>query len=154
MKGKKSDIEFISNYIQQCSNKNIQTTHEIYNKCISEISEIDAKIAEIQDLKNKRIKLADVKMFLEKKQRVSPIDFFKISNKNAANLVANYIKNKPLHFSEINKICNLSESDALFCAKQLISLNILSKNKKGILEQSINFNQFLDFLSSNYNNIC
>lgn len=67
MRGKKSDYKFISNFIENCAVNGKTSIEEILNQVNIEISEIDKKIIEAESLKKDRVKLLDVKEFLDKK---------------------------------------------------------------------------------------
>lgn len=66
MRGKKSNKEFISNYIENCVENGIDSLDDIYMTVNNKIIIIDNKIKEVEQLKKQRTDLLDVKEFLRK----------------------------------------------------------------------------------------
>ena len=60
MKGKKVDNEFLSKFINECLNENINSSNDIVNLAKDKILSIDNKIKEVENLKLLRSKLLDV----------------------------------------------------------------------------------------------
>lgn len=66
MRGKKSNKEFISNYIESCVNDGLDSLEDIYANVNNQLVNIDSKILEAEMLKKQRKDLIDVKEFLKK----------------------------------------------------------------------------------------
>ena len=67
MRGRKTDKDFVFSFIQENLTKDVVSLASIMDKVDQEISEIDTKIKEVEQLKIKRCKLLHVKEFLQKK---------------------------------------------------------------------------------------
>ncbi len=66
MRGKKSNKEFISNFIENSVREGKNSLIEIYQHVDQEISFIEDKIKEVESLKLRRRHLLDVKEFIGK----------------------------------------------------------------------------------------
>lgn len=66
MRGKKSDKEYISNFIETSVKNGKTSLEEMLEDVYDKISSIDSKIREVESLKIERSKLLDVKEFLGK----------------------------------------------------------------------------------------
>jgi len=66
MRGKRSNKEFISNFIENSVKEGKISLNEIYSDVTNQISSIEEKIKEVEILKSKRKDLLDVKEFLGK----------------------------------------------------------------------------------------
>ncbi len=60
MKGKKIDLDFVSEFINRSIANNCKSPKEIINEAQNQIQEIDNKIIEVERLKILRSKLIDV----------------------------------------------------------------------------------------------
>ncbi len=66
MRGKKSDKEYISNFIENSVKCGKTSLEDILEDVTNKISSIDLKIKEVEALKLERSKLLDVREFLGK----------------------------------------------------------------------------------------
>lgn len=131
MKGKKTDSEFVSNFISDCINNNIVTANEILNLAKLQMSEIDKKIIEVENLKKLRSKLLDVVLKFENNKNDNSansklLPLFSIKNKNISYYVCNTVKEKPII---INCLYDKGfvNTEINFCIKQLLELKIIDK---------------------------
>jgi len=60
MKGKKTDNEFISSFIADCCSEGKFSINEFICEANRQIKDIEEKIIEVEKLKKRRLKLADV----------------------------------------------------------------------------------------------
>lgn len=129
MRGKKSDPKFISKYISTLVAGGITSSDDILQAAKDEVSSIDSKIKEMEDLKVRRTKLLDVISSFEKKS---------LPQDNGRSL--------PLYTLEYPQLCKLicdtvavknnvsvgewevdQNSTFIFCLKQLLTHKILSR---------------------------
>lgn len=66
MRGRKIDNQFISSFIEKSINEGNISLNSLMSKVDSEITKIDEKIKEAENLKKIRCKLLDVKSFIGK----------------------------------------------------------------------------------------
>lgn len=139
MKGKKIDSEFVTNFIEKCVSSNIFSTEEILHSAKSEISDIDNKIKEVENLKKIRSKLLDVVLTFENKtipsklQDYKILQLFNIKNKNICKFICDKIKDNPIELDELLKQA-YSINDINFTIKQLIEHKVICKTGKYILQ--------------------
>ena len=147
MKGKKTDFNFITEYINKCLEANISTNESIVNKAKEEISIIDDKIKEIELLKKKRCQLIDVVNFLDVKHKKDNISlkYYNLHNQHICKYICDSIKEKSV---EISSLKEYDISDIFFSIKQLIELKILVKNKDCIMHGDM-YHDYMNFLYSN-----
>ena len=131
MKGKRTDSEFVSNFIENCICNNIFLAEDMLNLAKSKILEIDKKIIEAENLKKIRSKLLDVVSNFESNKSINMenskiLHLFNVKDKNLSCIICNAIKQEPaqvLNFYEKG----YSVSDINFCIKQLIELKVIHK---------------------------
>lgn len=74
MKGKKSNPEFVSHFIQQCAQQGIETSDQILQHAKQQVQQIDQELIAIADKKILRCKLLDViELFAEPQDRSADI---------------------------------------------------------------------------------
>jgi cell shape-determining protein MreC len=155
MKGKKADINFVASFIIQCAKANKSTPKEICQEAQNQISLIDEKIKEINNLKLQRSRLQDVlshfnvlKKDNSKDKQI--LDFHNVKYKSTAAWILHYLGNlgsqvKRMEASELSKLltenCNTPQEDINFTIKQLIELQVLKKINKELCAD-INFTSF------------
>ena len=150
MKGKKFNSEFFSNFISNCINNNKVTPAEMLVEAKLRVSEIDARILEIEKLRLTRGDLLDViatfEKSSEKKENDSKqiLDMFSIKDQKVCKFICEMVKKEPTEISHFyNK--GYDEDDILFCLKQLLEHKIISKQNTLIL-RSVNFSKYIDLV--------
>lgn len=132
MKGKKSDSEFVSNFITNCISEGINSSDDILKTAITKINQIDNKIKEVEKLKVIRSKLLDVVSTFDKpqknikKEEVKILSLFKIQNNHICQLICDSVKIKAF---KLEDICNEKYplQDIIFCIKQLLEVKVIAK---------------------------
>jgi hypothetical protein len=99
MRGKKTDPEFVSGFIQECVQNGFETPEDIMKYAKHLINQIDADIQEIEKKKIKRSKLLDV---------VASFDFSKRDKSEDAKLLPFFELKYP---EECRRICELLQFD-------------------------------------------
>lgn len=133
MKGKKTDPQFVSQFISECVGQNLLTPDQILACARKEIADIDQKLIDIQKLKIRRSKLLDVVSALEQptKKQVVPdpktLSFLGLQYPNICRRICQLLRDqnrsKPQLFDY-----QFSTHDFNFSLKQLLEYQILSKS--------------------------
>ena len=142
MRGKKSDPEFVSQFMAQCVAQGLLTPEEMVKVAKQQIEAIDQRIKEVDQLKQTRSKLLDVIVLFDKPE--SKIEEAKL-----------------LHFFELKypqeckRICDLLKKGALpvytsgvpvpeytFALKQLLEAKIAAR----VGEQIVRGEKFDDYI--------
>ncbi len=148
MRGRKTDSEFLINFINDCIKENKNSSEDITNKAKSKVLDIDNKIKEVESLRLVRGNLLDVIAAFEKpvKQNevkdIRNLSFLNLKKMNICKFICQNIMNDNLDFK--NEL--YSEYDLMFCIKQLISYNILCKTNNNIMRGEM-FDEYVKFLS-------
>jgi hypothetical protein len=132
MKGKRVDTEFITQFIEECIRQKYLTPEEIVVQAQSEINQIDHKILEVEQLKNRRSKLLDIISTFQKPVKISKdqdlkiISFFQIGNPHICKFICGQLKGQA---RTKNQLLNTEFSiyDFNFCIKQLIEHKVITK---------------------------
>jgi hypothetical protein len=149
MKGKKSDPEFLSQFIERCIWQNINTPEEMVGVAQAEIEEINHKILEVEELKVKRSKLLDVvanfqKPNKSKLQEAELISFFQIQYPDICFYICELMKKCNCTLQELyNPKFNLSDTN--FCIKQLLEHQVIIKVGNSFLRGEA-FEKYLKFI--------
>lgn len=136
MKGKKTDTEFISNYIQNCVGMNINTPEEIVKEALSDIEHIDSLIKQAEKLKIERSKLLDVVNVFgtakpDKSEEIRALSFFKLEYPEICQYICSSLKNYPVSVEDFS--AKYPAMDVVFCIKQLLEVKVISKSGTHIL---------------------
>lgn len=150
MRGKKTDSQFLSDFISASVESGIDNPEGIVSRAKSLITEIDEQIRNIEKQKLVRSKLLDVISAFEKPSKTSKheevkiLSFFKIQNTHICKFVCDHLK---LGVVTIEGLTNLEyvASDVLFCVKQLIEHKVLSKSGNHLLRGEM-FDEYLKFV--------
>lgn len=145
MRGKKSDPEFVSRFIQESVKVGAETPQAIAKRAREQIEQIDVEIRAVEAKKTVRSKLLDVVSSFEtpdkdKTKEAALLSFFEISNQEKCKSICDMLKIAnilPVH-SEIGAEHN-------FCTKQLIGANIV--NRIGdVLVRGERFDEYMKFV--------
>ena len=146
MRGKKSDPEFISNFITECiTNKGLHNPVDIVEYAKSIIHGIDEEIKNIEQKKVMRSKLLDVIANFDsgiknKTEEAKLLNFFKIENPLICKKICDIIKNKPKSIKD-----KKFDSDTKFAIKQLIEYKVICKLNNQLL-RSDSFDDYMTFV--------
>lgn len=153
MKGKKTDPNFLSEFITECVQKGINSTDEIVKHAKQNIMNIDEDIKRVERSKIVRSKLLDVIATFEKpiknnKEEIKYLSFFKIQNPQVCKFVCDSLRNNVISVEEISNLSKTQQyslTDVLFCIKQLIEYKIVSRSGSHLLRGEM-FDQYLKFV--------
>lgn len=149
MKGKKINSIFLSDFITECVKNNKMTSDDILQEAKYQIKEIDSKIIEIEKLKKKRSDLLDVvytfdKSPTKKTNDTKALSFFKISNLDICKSICNLLKEKPVDIKILENI-NSDKNSIIYCIKQLLEINIISRSGDIILRGE-SYHDFMNYV--------
>lgn len=144
MKGKKSNPQFVSQFISKCVNQGIIIPEDMVAVAKNEINSIDVKIKEVQSLKIVRSNLLDVVALFDKNEvkieEGKVLSFFKLKYPNICKELCNQLKNGSISISALN-----SNPDYIFCIKQMLELNIISRDNQSIMRGN-RFAEYITFI--------
>lgn len=148
MKGKKTDTEFVSQYIQNCVNQGILTPEEIVKEARADIEHIDELIKQAEKLKIERSKLLDVvNMFgtskSDKSEEIRALSFFKLQHPEICQYICSTLKEYPCTIEDFST--KYPVMDVVFCIKQLIEAKVITKSGAHILRGNL-FSDYLKFV--------
>lgn len=132
MKGKRIDAEFITQFIEECIQKKYLTPEEIVIQAQSEINQIDQKILEVEQLKNRRSKLLDIISTFQKPAKISKnqdlkiISFLQIGNPHICKFICNQLAKQDCTKDQLFDT-EFSIYDFNFCIKQLVEYRVITK---------------------------
>ncbi len=138
MKGKKSDPNFLSQFIIDCVSMGKSSSEDMLEHAKKQIQDIDFKIKEVENLKPLRSKLLDVISVFEKTEETNLskdcklLLYFKIQNPEICKFVCDLVKDSPFKISKIVH-STFSEQDIIFCIKELLENKVLYKSNDHIL---------------------
>lgn len=153
MKGKKVDVDFLSSFILDCASKNRNSSEEILKEAKDQISKIDTKIKEVDNLKKIRCKLVDVVSTfnerLDKSLNSNNLLFYNLKKKNVCNEICRILKEEGIIYKH-----GISESlgyfgnvNTAFCVKQLLEFKIIIYVGSDILKGP-EFENYMKFLEN------
>jgi len=150
MRGRKSDSEFISDFITDCIRKGRDTPEAIVQSAREEISTIDEEIKRVEALRVDRAKYMDVIASFEKSSKPSKVEeakllsFFKIQQPQVCKYICERLKNNVVTVEDVAK-SKYSPTDVMFCIKQLLEHRIISKSGVHLLRGE-KFEDYLKFV--------
>jgi hypothetical protein len=150
MKGKKADLEFLSQFISECIEQGLQTPDEFVTRASILVKEIDEEIKRVEKQKIIRSKLLDVILNFEKPSKVGKqeqikiLPFFQIQYPHICREICELVKSQVTTLDDLPKD-KYSNIDILFCVKQLIEHKIIAKSGAHLL-RSDKFEDYLAFL--------
>lgn len=149
MRGKKTDSEFLSNFISECVQSGMETPAAIAARAQSMIDEIDEEIKKIEAKKLLRSKLLDVVFAFDKpvkeikSQDIRALSFFKIRQPNVCKYICDHLKSGPSTI--VNFGTKYSKEDLMFCLKQLLENKVISRSQDVFLKGDM-FEEYLKFV--------
>lgn len=150
MKGKKTDSEFIADFISQSIMQGCDTPDLIVENAKKQIAVIDEQIKKVEAQKIVRSKLLDVITNFDKLGKSNKLEeakilpFYKIQNLQICKFICDKLKNKSLHLKDIVS-SHWSESDMIFCVKQMIECKIINKVGDSLVRAE-KFEEYLKFV--------
>lgn len=149
MRGKKSDIDFVSNFIVECAQVGKNSPEQIVNEAKIKIEEIDNKIKEVEALKITRSKLLDVVSTFNtdkgKHENGKILNLFNINNHHFCKPICLLIKENPVKIDTIISSVKVDSQNILFCIKQLMEYKIISKTGDFFL-RGARFDEYMTFV--------
>lgn len=135
MRGKKSDPEFISQFIQESVREGCETPEQIVKRAKSRIEQIDEEIRAMEAKKIVRSKLLDVinsfeKPVRDKTEEAKLLPFFKFEYPNTCKFLCGIVKDSPL---DVNKLSlqplgsGDSDPQMRFSIKQLLECKVFAR---------------------------
>jgi hypothetical protein len=148
MKGKKSDPEFVAEFIQKSAQAGITQPIQIVNKAKQLIQEIDQEIIAIESRKKIRSKLLDVIDALEEKEKLDNLEskllsFFDFKYPSFCKEICLMLKEKNNFVP--SKSYGSYDLEVKFCIKQLLETNII-KRIDDHFEKDNRFDEYVTFV--------
>ncbi len=122
MRGKKKDIDFISQFISNCANSGIFSSDDILNVAKQELNKLNTQIIEAENLKITRSKILDLIELFDKKENINNIHLL-----SKIDLCRFIVKSINLNYKELN-YKNYSQQEINFYIKQLIKNQVIIKS--------------------------
>lgn len=148
MRGKKTDSEFLSEFISSCLEEGLETPQEIVARAKNIINEIDEEIKKLEKRKLMRSKLLDVvftfdkPVKIQKAEEVRALNFFKIQKPIVCKYICDLVKKSP---TTIDAFKDHPVEDIMFCLKQLLENKVVCRTKNTILRGDM-FEDYLKFV--------
>jgi hypothetical protein len=148
-KGKKKDLDYLNNFISDCIINNVVSLEDMISAAKQQISEIDQKIIEVENLKKTRCKLLTVVSVLDKNKLINQdfskiLPLFNINNHYLCQKILYDIKQKPINIASLS-IDNIDKQDIISCIKELSEGKVIYINDQHIYAGE-NFDNFLKFV--------
>lgn len=148
-KGKKKDLDYLNNFISDCIINNIISLDEMISSAKQQISEINQKIIEVENLKKTRCKLLTVISVLDKNKLINQdfdkiLPLFNISNHYLCQKILNNVKQNVINIASLS-IDNIDKQDIISCIKELSEGKVIDINEQHIYAGE-NFDNFLKFV--------
>lgn len=149
MRGKKSDPEFISQFISKCLQQGIVITEDMVNRAKQDIQEIDNKIIEVEKLKVVRSKLLDVVLALDKlevkTEEAKLLPLFKLQYPQTCKQICDNISHK--NPDDDYCILGVKDPEVLFCLKQLLEAKVIARTPgTHNVVQGERFQDYMEFI--------
>jgi hypothetical protein len=132
MKGKKANIEFVSQFMSECVKRGISTPEAIVSEAKIQLEELERKIKEAENWKIARSDILDVVESFEKGGKKIPdgaenLDLFQIEQPEICRFICGIVKMEPIMMSSLNST-HYDVQDMIFCVKQLVQFGVLNKS--------------------------
>jgi hypothetical protein len=148
MKGKKTDPEFVSTFIQQCVDDDCVTPKDMIGLAQFEIADIDAKLLEVERLKIRRSKLLDVIATLQKADKpdkskeINQLPLYQVQHPEIAKCICCALEEGNCTKRRLDRL-PFGSSDLNFCLKQLSQLQVIHRVGDTFVPGH-NFNDFVE----------
>lgn len=153
MRGKKVDINFVSEYISNCAQNNIVGANAISDKVLEEISHIDTQIKAVEDLKKRRSKLLDVITTLNKetknKSGSEVIEFYRLSSISISANIISMMKGRALSLDTFEDYPEKEQDKIFLAVKEMLKIGILVRAEDDI-KAGDRFDEFWNFIKGRY----
>lgn len=149
MRGKKTDSEFLSEFIANSVQLGLNTPTEFANHAKKLISEIESEIQRVEKLKLKRAKLLDVvaafdtPVKINKSEEIRALSFFKIQQPAVCKHICDILKKSPTTIDGFGK--KYSTEDVMFGIKQLLENKVIHKTNNLFLRGEM-FDEYIKFV--------
>jgi hypothetical protein len=133
MKGKKSNIEFVSSFMNECIKNGISSSEDIVKEASKRIEEMEIKIQEAEKMKIIRSNLIDVidsfsnKKIYNTSNEIIYLDLFSLQLPEICQKIVAIVAEKPQKISDFLENSNFEKENLLFCLKQLVEHRVLVK---------------------------
>lgn len=150
MRGKKADLDFLSEFISQCIQLGMDSPDDFAKRAQSMIEEIDEEIRRVEKQKVLRSKLLDVVLAFKednknnRQEEAKILSFFQIQHPNICKFICDQLKDNVVTIEELLKR-GKAGPDILFCIKQLLEHKIISKSGSHLLRGE-KFESYLKFI--------
>lgn len=149
MRGRKTDSEFISEFITSCVRSGYDTPDVIVQQASQQINSIDEEIKRVEKLKVTRAKLLDVIATFDRSSKQSKSEearilcFFKIQQPQICKFICDRVKDGVITIENLGS--KYPAQDIMFCVKQLIEHKIVAKTGSHLLRGE-SFEDYLKFV--------
>lgn len=148
MRGKKSNPEFVSQFISKCLQQGVITTEEMVKQAKRDIQEIDDKIIEAEKLKAVRSKLLDVILTLDKPEvkteEAKLLPLFKLQYPQTCRKICKSMVEIDLDGSSYVSFEN-KDPEIVFCIKQLVEAKIIVRIENRLIRGE-KFNEYMKII--------
>lgn len=152
MRGKKSDREFVADFISESIQRGIQTPEEIVNEAKKQIASIEEEIKAVEAKKVLRSKLIDVILTFEKQAKETSQDakllsFFKLDYPSSCKFICDIVKKQPIEIGQQFQLMGSSERDPHMrhSVKQLLECKVLFRVGNQI-SRGERFDEYMTFV--------
>jgi hypothetical protein len=146
MRGKKSDPQFVSQFISQCIQDGFTTPEAMVQAARMNIQYIDDKIKEVERLKITRSKLLDVIATFDqpevKLEQAKLLPFFRLKYPNICKNICDNLKDKD---DRINTDDSMKDLDRVFCIKEMLECKIICRHNEYIMRGD-RFHEYIQFV--------
>jgi hypothetical protein len=149
MRGRKTDSDFVSNFISESVRLGHDTPEKIVERARKEILGIDEEIKRVEQKKIARAKILDVIATLDRDVKASKseeariLSFFKIQNPSVCKFICSHVNTGVTAIEDLSQ--KHAVSDIMFCIKQLLEHKIVAKSGAYLLRGET-FDDYLKFV--------
>ena len=149
MRGKKTDSQFLTDFITDCAGRQCSTPDEMIAAAEQEINQINDQIKKVEQLKVRRSKLLDVIAAFKEPQKASKeevriLSFFQIQNPHICKFICDTLRTAPCGRDKLNSH-QYSNHDINFCIKQLLEQRVIAKMGESLLRGEM-FDEYSKFV--------
>jgi hypothetical protein len=149
MRGRRSDYDYISQFIADCVQLGNDTPEKIVELARQKIQEIDEEIKKAEQKKIERAKILDVISTFDRSAKATKseeariLSFFKIQHQEICKFICDNIRPGVVDIDNLSG--KHSISDLMFCIKQLIEHKVIVKSGSHLLRGDA-FEEYLKFV--------